>query len=814
MNIKKFFILILIFSVICSINIISANDLTVVEDSVGGDLNEKFDENSLEISEEDTSYSETAEDFNCNDDVSSPLNSQSMEISSSAEDYIIYVGKNSTENGNGSSGNPYANFDLACNDVKDGKDNVIINVEEGTYYLGSVLSFNVNNLHINGSSGNVIIKNKENKQGAFQYFNLTSNGNFTMTNIIVDGSDWTMGNHVDFYPLEQSFYIFNGDANLVTFNNCTFRNLYGMLPTHWDDTIDDISFDSEPYMFNKCNFIYDKIGNEEYMLGLLVRDVTFKNCCFNFKFGDTYPPFSQGQSGKDYGHNTIFEDCWLGVNYLPFIFYDDLTNEYAGYDINRYAIFSISENYLGNNTHEIIGKLMWNDSTDDGFENLNPMKVILSSDTGDFNQTTAILENGTFKVIYTSNSSNHKVTATLDNAQESVVFESIPISLDRPTIIPGDDQNITITLPNEYNGVIYVTVNNKTYNKTVTLTNSVIINIPDALPIGTHEVIVNFVDKIDTPTCPIYGFNKTTMTISKINSYIFNVSQIIGDVKVGDKKIITITLPDDANGNVSVYVGKNNFTETVTGNMTLVEISGFVAGENTIKVVYSDEIYAEKTIETTINVDKKSAEVTNTTFVVDLNDVSSPSVTINLPKDATGKLSVVLNGKIMYVPVDLVNGSATINISDLVAGTYSATISYSGDEAYNPITKTVNITVSEPTKPNTPTDNNNKNPTSNDKKITKVATKITAKNKTFKAKTKVKKYAITLKTKAGKAVKMVQVTIKIGKKTYKATTNAKGKATFKIKKLTKKAKYTATIKFKGNANYKAVTKKVKITIKK
>ena len=69
--------------------------------------------------------------------------------------------------------------------------------------------------------------------------------------------------------------------------------------------------------------------------------------------------------------------------------------------------------------------------------------------------------------------------------------------------------------------------------------------------------------------------------------------------------------------------------------------------------------------------------------------------------------------------------------------------------------------------------------------------------------------------KAGKKpIKKVRVTLKIGKKTYKATTNAKGKVIFKIKKLSKKGKYNAVIKFKGNKLYKATTKKVKITIKK
>lgn len=97
-------------------------------------------------------------------------------------------------------------------------------------------------------------------------------------------------------------------------------------------------------------------------------------------------------------------------------------------------------------------------------------------------------------------------------------------------------------------------------------------------------------------------------------------------------------------------------------------------------------------------------------------------------------------------------------------------------------------------------------------KVIPVATKITAKKATFKANKKVKKYSITLK--AGKTpVKNVQVTIKIGKKTYKAKTNAKGKATFKIKKLTKKGTYKAKISFKGNQNYKAASKTVKIKIK-
>ena len=91
------------------------------------------------------------------------------------------------------------------------------------------------------------------------------------------------------------------------------------------------------------------------------------------------------------------------------------------------------------------------------------------------------------------------------------------------------------------------------------------------------------------------------------------------------------------------------------------------------------------------------------------------------------------------------------------------------------------------------------------------------KTKIFKTKSKVKKYAVTLKANK-KVVKKVNVylTIKAKKfsKTFKATTNKNGKATFKILKLTKKGTYKATITFKGNANYYGVSKKLKITINK
>ncbi|MEE3491141.1 MAG: peptidoglycan-binding domain-containing protein, partial [Methanobrevibacter sp.] len=54
--------------------------------------------------------------------------------------------------------------------------------------------------------------------------------------------------------------------------------------------------------------------------------------------------------------------------------------------------------------------------------------------------------------------------------------------------------------------------------------------------------------------------------------------------------------------------------------------------------------------------------------------------------------------------------------------------------------------------------------------------------------------------------------LKVKGKTYKATTNSKGKAVFKIKNLKKKGTFKATITYKGNKYYNKVSKKANIKV--
>ncbi len=98
--------------------------------------------------------------------------------------------------------------------------------------------------------------------------------------------------------------------------------------------------------------------------------------------------------------------------------------------------------------------------------------------------------------------------------------------------------------------------------------------------------------------------------------------------------------------------------------------------------------------------------------------------------------------------------------------------------------------------------------------VTKATPKFVAYAKTFKRKVKIKKYTVTLKNNQNKVMKNMKVTLKVNKKKYVVRTNSKGKAIFKIKKLTRVGTYKATITFAGNQNYKKITKKVNIKVKK
>ena len=129
---------------------------------------------------------------------------------------------------------------------------------------------------------------------------------------------------------------------------------------------------------------------------------------------------------------------------------------------------------------------------------------------------------------------------------------------------------------------------------------------------------------------------------------------------------------------------------------------------------------------------------------------------------ANEAVSITLNNVVHTTYTDS-NGYVSFKISGLLAKTYKITAEYKGVKVSN------NVVV---------------------KKLV-----LKAKNAKFKKAKKVKKYKVSLKTSTGKAVAGKQIFLKVKGKTYKAKTNAKGVATFKIKNLKRIGKFKATISY-------------------
>ena len=812
MNIKKLFILVLVISIIFSVAVVSAAGNETTHDIV-------TNTNELEIIE-------------INNENIEMENKENQEMLSDNIDSIeIYVGENkTTDGGNGSYYNPYSTLELACQNVN-GENKATINIFNGTYYLGSLLKFNTSNLFINGINGDVIIRNEKDTQDQ-QAFSLQSTvANFTMKNIIFNSSVTVVGGQ---------FTPFIGTADYGTYINCTFKgtlNTFLRGSTEFNSKFINCiirDFDNYPLFWN------DLSGS---------KFVYFENCIF------LNPKLQYLTQTISYGKNISINGVWFGQNKIE----DYVRNIKSWKDgryvlvdipITRYAIFLVSENYLGDDQYEIVGKLTWNGTdSSDGMENFQPMTVTLISTTGEI-QSTATLINGSFKVNYTSNSLNNKIIAKLDYQKITLNFNTINIQVEPVKIYYGDNQKITLKFDKPITGLLNITINNKTYDRIkVDNTDLFVYTHMDILTEGNYSVNIVLYNDENT----IHGLGSTELTVSKVKDYDF-IPIIPADAKVGKNKI-RFELPSDATGNITIFLGKNNSTIDISNNTEMV-IDGFVEGNNIIKIIYSgDNRYVNKTIDRIVTAEKFEVDLNNYLIFTPPSGNVVASYTFNLPTDVMGNVSVNINGK--NYSQSLINGIAVINIDDLAPDKYNAIIYYSGDDKYNPNIINTSFTIPKPIltaqdvsilytsgktyavkvtrggKPITgksitfningqtktvKTDNNgyanlkiNLPPKSKAYTITasylgvSVKNKITVKNIINAKNLKIKKTAkkikikITLKKVDNKYLKGKQISLKFKGKTYKAKTNKKGVATFTIKnniikklKAGKKYSYEAT----------------------
>ena len=602
----------------------------------------------------------------------------------SNNEFIVYVGINQTEDGgNGSYGNPFSSLELACNNVVD-KENVVINIFNGTYNVTNDFNFNAKKILIQGTGGNIVFNYPINKvvASASYSFILTSpKSQIMFKNIIFDGSAPTVGST----PIRR--IIQATSSNIAEFYNFSFlgyKNKFFYSNSNKNPTS----------MFNNCSFI--GFGTSSFITSNSkeILNMSFKYSRFVLNDLRAFTTIRVNSSSNEILTNITFDNVWFGSNNLPSYIsskgYDYNTG--AGLTtyslpISNYAQFSVYETYLGNNNYEIWGKLTWNGTDNQkDMENFQPMTVNLVSTTGDINQT-ATLINGNFRTVYTSSATNHKVTATLDNEEIELEFIKVNVTVNPVDIYYGDDQNITFNFTQPITANVTVTVSNGSYNKServeVMGKDSFVYTVPSTLKEGVYDVEINLAEN------NLFGFNTTTLTVSKVSDYTFDVAS--GDVKVGENATISITLPEDVNGTVIVKFG--NDTKELSANQTLiVNFTNLNATTYSVNVSYSGNdkyVALDKPASVTVNKADSVLEIENAAFTY--GDVIAIPFNVT---NANGVTVSVLNKDDDEVATAS-SESGTINLDTLPAGKYTLEATTIVGSNYEWVSKTIDLTINK-----------------------------------------------------------------------------------------------------------------------
>ena len=383
----------------------------------------------------------------------------------------------------------------------------------------------------------------------------------------------------------------------------------------------------------------------------------------------------------------------------------------------------------------------------------------------------------------------------------SKVTPSMSVSVDR-NISVGDVAEFGVVLPSDASGSVTVSVEGKSVSCNVSNGN-VSVNISD-LTEGFKEAVVSY-----------SGDGKYVNAITSVNILVnakvepinpgLNVT-IPSEVSVGDTPIVKVSLPIDANGNVTIKLDGEEISDVPVTNGTIsMPVSDLSVGKHTVEIIFSgDDNYLSASSISFISVNKKATHIkvvaSFTRLATDYYAGERGANYRGYLLDENNKpvvnriVKITINGVTYKVKTNK-NGIFYLRINLNAAKAYPMKIAFDGDDMYlkAPIAKT-KLTV------------------------IKKSTSIKSSNKVFKAKTKTKKIKVTLKTVKNKynsktyLKKGKKITLKVNGKTYTAKTNAKGIAVFSVK-LTKKGIYKAVIKFKGDKTYKASTKKIKIRIK-
>ena len=270
----------------------------------------------------------------------------------------------------------------------------------------------------------------------------------------------------------------------------------------------------------------------------------------------------------------------------------------------------------------------------------------------------------------------------------------------------------------------------------------------------------------------------------KVNKVDSSVAVNVNNIKVGEELTITVNVPSDATGDVTVSVDGKEYKVAIENGKAVKTISSLKADDYTVTVKYAgDNNYNEATADAEFSVSKIS-DYNMDISVPEIKEGVNSTISVDLPKDATGTVTVEIDGK--KYTANVIDGTANVIVSGLSAGDYNITTVYSGDAKYDSMTKKGNITV-------IPNVNVNLD-VSDVEMIYHDGSRLIAKLTDFQ----------------GKPIVNATIYFSINGVTYAKTTDANGTASIGLN--LESGAYPVIVAYNGSASYSKISKNITVTI--
>ena len=282
------------------------------------------------------------------------------------------------------------------------------------------------------------------------------------------------------------------------------------------------------------------------------------------------------------------------------------------------------------------------------------------------------------EVIYSGDGKHSPKTV---DSKVSIPKKSTPISVSAHDIYVGETEHVVVTVPQDATGTVSIEINGIQYNATVE--NGKATFDVEGLAYGNKTVAVTYWGDGN------YERNFTTgqFEVKKVPSTAKATSM---DIKVGKDENIKISVPEDATGKVTVNIDGTEYSGTIVNGKVNVNVPNLPAGKYKAVVTYEgDDKYLPCNTTTTFEVVKTQTPISASGDYIEVGD--DGTVTVNLPEDATGTVTITVDGKKYKSRV--INGKAVFKVPGLTKGVHKVEVYYSGDDKYDANETTTEIVV-------------------------------------------------------------------------------------------------------------------------